>query len=278
MKIIREPQELIDLSKALLTHNKTIGLVPTMGALHIGHSSLVKQSMAYNDITIVTIFVNPLQFNNQDDLDKYPSTFEEDFQVLDSLGCHYLFAPLSTDMYANPLVRIDFGALDKVLEGEFRPGHFAGVGVVVAKLLNMARPTNAYFGLKDLQQFLLIRKMVTDLSMPVMIHGVPTVRASSGLALSSRNLRLSNNGLKIASRIYVVLKHIEEQIRDNVGYENALMQGKELIYNEAGIEVEYLEIIDPETLLKPINKISVVAICFAGYVEGIRLIDNLYLR
>lgn len=278
MKIIRKPQELIDLSKALLTHNKTIGLVPTMGALHIGHSALVQQSMANNDITIVTIFVNPLQFNNQDDLDKYPSTFQEDFQVLDSLGCHYLFAPFSTDMYANPLVSIDFGALDKVLEGEFRPGHFAGVGVVVAKLLNMARPTNAYFGLKDLQQFLLIRKMVTDLSMPVMIHGVQTVRASSGLALSSRNLRLSNNGLKVASRIYVVLKHIEEQIRDSVGYENALMQGKELIYNEAGIEVEYLEVIDTETLLRPTNKIPEVAICFAGYVEGIRLIDNLYLR
>ncbi|MEQ8550837.1 MAG: pantoate--beta-alanine ligase [Cyclobacteriaceae bacterium] len=279
MKILREPRELNELSKILLENKKTIGLVPTMGALHIGHSSLVKQSLIANDCTIVTLFVNPLQFNNQEDLDKYPSTFENDFKLLDDLGCDYLFAPSTQIMYASkPLIKIDFGGLDNVLEGEFRPGHFSGVGVVVAKLLNMARPTNAYFGLKDLQQFLLIKKMVEDLSIPVNIQGVPTVRATSGLALSSRNLRLSDKGLEVASRIYVTLNIVAEQIRNQKGYTTALELGADFIEKEKEIKVEYLELVDPNTLKRPDKNIAEVAICFAGYVEGIRLIDNLYLR
>jgi len=250
-----------------------------MGALHIGHSALVKQSLIHNDCTIATLFVNPLQFNNQEDLDKYPSTFDNDFKLLADLGCDYLFAPSTSIMYKNkPLIKIDFGGFDHVLEGEFRPGHFSGVGVVVAKLLNMARPTNAYFGLKDLQQFLLIKRMVDDLSIPVNIQGVPTVRATSGLALSSRNLRLSDKGLEIASKIYETLIIIAEQIRNEKGYSSALQIGANFIEKEKDITVEYLELVDPNTLKKPNKNIADVAICFAGYVEGIRLIDNLYLR
>ena len=190
MRTIRALSEL----KESIIHWKqnavSIGFVPTMGALHVGHFALIDKSEKENDITIVSIFVNPLQFNNPTDLEHYPRVVSEDLELLSKKSVDAVFIPDEHEFYpTKPLVSIDFGSLSERLEGEHRPGHFEGVGVVVSKLLNLIQPTRAYFGLKDLQQFLLIRQMSTDLNFPSEIIGVETVREPSGLALSSRNRR-----------------------------------------------------------------------------------------
>ena len=186
---------------------KTIGFVPTMGALHEGHATLVKQCVRENDVTVVSVFVNPTQFNNPDDLRLYPRTPEKDWQLLESIGADIVFAPTVEEMYPEPDSRqFDFGGLAQVMEGAFRSGHFNGVAQVVSKLFEYVQPHVAYFGEKDFQQLAIVKKMVQQLKLPVKVMGVPTVREANGLALSSRNQRLSDEERENASAIYRILR------------------------------------------------------------------------
>lgn len=281
MRVISAPEELKSLIKSVRLKDYSIGFVPTMGAIHDGHIRLVEKAKETNEVIVVSIFVNPLQFDNSEDLEKYPRTMNEDLDKLKKLEVDYVFTPSEKDLYpTRPSISINFGAMSKKMEGKYREGHFEGVGVVVSKLLHLVGPTDAYFGLKDLQQFLLIRKMCSDLDFPVTIHGIETVRESSGLAMSSRNKRLTSEGLEIASKIYQGLKLIGSGIEKGKDLDQMKMELDTYYKSVDGLEVEYLEFVEPETLndLRSVSQINELAVCFAGYVEGIRLIDNLYLR
>ncbi|MEQ9466001.1 MAG: pantoate--beta-alanine ligase [Ekhidna sp.] len=273
-----------ELSQAVLKFKKdgqTIGFVPTMGALHEGHLALAKESQSHNNVTVVSIFVNPLQFNNSDDLAKYPRVIEEDIKLLETKNVDVVFIPSESDLYpSKPQVTIDFGELSKTLEGQYRSGHFEGVGIVVSKLLHLVQPDRAYFGMKDLQQYLLIKKMCQDLNFQCEIIGVETVRESSGLALSSRNRRLSEKGLKEAQIISQGLTKIKSGIEKGESLEGLVKEVKGLYQSSQGFKLEYLEAVNPLDL-SPITThvgLDELAVCVAGYVEGVRLIDNLYLR
>lgn len=257
---------------------KTIGLVPTMGALHNGHLTLINEAKKC-DVVVVSIFVNPLQFNQTEDLDKYPRQLESDIEMLKPL-CDVLFVPSEVSMYDSvPEVSLDFKEMGRVLEGAFRPGHFNGVGVVVTKLFNIIQPDFAYFGLKDLQQYLLIKQMVKDLSIPVEIVGCPIARETSGLAMSSRNLRLSERGKEKAAHLYEGLSMAKELVEKNKPLPETKSEVMGFYKSVDGLEIEYLEFVDQSLKIQStLPNGQQVAICVAGYVEGVRLIDNLYLR
>jgi len=190
----------------LKQEGQQIGFVPTMGALHLGHISLIRRARQENAVVICSIFVNPIQFNNPDDLAKYPRTLESDAAMLDEAGCDAVFAPTTVEMYPEPDTTIfDFGMLDKVMEGKFRPGHFNGVAIVVRHLLEIVRPDVVYFGEKDFQQLTIVRKMVDMLSLPVRIVTCPIVRETDGLAMSSRNQRLLPQERAVAPLLYTAL-------------------------------------------------------------------------
>lgn len=281
MRILSAPSELAKTLEKHRLSKSSVGLVPTMGALHGGHLELISRSKSENALTVTSIFVNPIQFNNPEDLENYPRTIDKDLELLESLGVDYVFTPEENELYPEkPTISIDFGEMARVLEGKFRPGHFDGVGIVVSKLLNIVHPSRAYFGLKDLQQFLLVRKMCEELNFQSEIIGVETVREESGLALSSRNQRLSEEGKKIASTIYQGLSKMKRGIE--LGNELSLIQKEVRHYYERvkGLDIEYFETIRPSDLtsITSYDNLKELAVCFAGYVEGIRLIDNLYLR
>jgi pantoate--beta-alanine ligase len=281
MQVVTSPRRITELMKALRNQGKSIGLVPTMGALHDGHASLFRESLKYNDITVVSVFVNPMQFNNQDDFNNYPRPFAQDQKILEGLGVDVLYAPSEKEMYPeSPLVNLEFGVMAEIMEGAFRPGHFDGVGLVIAKLLNQVLPDKAYFGLKDLQQFLLISRLVKDLSFTSEVVGLPIIREKSGLAMSSRNMRLSDGGLQLATNIYTGLEFAQKNISDGFDVDETKLAVFDFYSRIDGLEVEYLEFVNPDDLSAIEPKISPkdVAICVAAYVEGIRLIDNIYLR
>lgn len=259
------------------SHGKTIGLVPTMGALHDGHYSLIRASLKENDVTLTSIFVNRIQFNKSEDFENYPVNLESDISNLEKVGNDIVFTPSQDDMYPEePVLSINFGRLAHGLEGEFRPGHFSGVGLVVSKLLNIVNPDRAYFGQKDLQQFAVISRLVKDLSYNVELRCIPTLRTSTGLALSSRNRRLSTKGLQQASILYKSLIYAKEQLQKKVDFLDITREIQNLCY-ESSVDLEYFEIVNPITL-ESISEIEVydeVALCIAGYVEGVRLIDNM---
>lgn len=281
MHVVTSPQLINELSKTARLQGNSIGLVPTMGALHDGHASLFQECLRNNDLTIVSIFVNPLQFNNPADLENYPRPFEKDKSILENLGVDILFAPDMTEMYPElPLVNLNFGQMANTMEGTFRPGHFDGVGLVIAKLLNQTCPDRAYFGLKDLQQYLIISRMVRDLSFSTEIIGLPIIREKSGLAMSSRNLRLSEQGLKTAANIYSGLLLASEELKAGKRVDETKLTIFDFYKQVDGLEVEYIEFVNPSDLsdVDPKKSTENAAICVAAYVDGIRLIDNLYLR
>lgn len=256
---------------------KKIGFVPTMGALHQGHISLLEQSRIENDATVCSIFVNPIQFNNPDDLEKYPRTEYEDLKMLKDAGCNMVFMPSPTEMYPeeNKII-FDFGHLDKVMEGQFRPGHFNGVAVVVKKLFDIVQPHRAYFGEKDFQQLTIIKALVKMLQIPVEIVPCPTLREPSGLAMSSRNERLSTKDRETASVIYKTMRLAREKVP------LMLPQACERwvideINSTTGLDVEYFKLVDAQTLL-PVHEWNTglpVRGCVAAYIGGVRLIDNI---
>jgi pantoate--beta-alanine ligase len=262
-------------------NRKTIGFVPTMGALHEGHLTLLKRSKAENDITVCSIFVNPIQFNNREDLLKYPRTLESDARMLEEIECDVLFAPNASEMYPdNEQVTLDieFGKLDKVMEGKFRPGHFKGVAIVVKRLFDIVMPTCAYFGKKDFQQLAVIQFMVRALKLPVRIIPCSTVREPDGLAMSSRNMRLTIAERNLAPKIYQILSKVKNKV-GKIPVSELIEWAIKKIQEDPELRVEYFEIGDKDTLLPLENwdyKERAVAFT-AVFLGDVRLIDNIEL-
>ncbi len=266
------------MSEACRRNHQSIGLVPTMGALHSGHASLISRSVKENDVTFVSVFVNPTQFNNKEDLLHYPRTMERDCELLRKLNVAYLFAPSPEEMYTteelNNTFAFDFGGLDTVMEGKMRPGHFNGVVQIVSRLFDLVSPTRAYFGEKDFQQLAIIRHLVRTMHYDIQIVGCPIVREASGLALSSRNERLSEEEKTRAvniSRILFASKeltktHSVREVEDYV---------IEQINSIDGLEVEYYEIVDEDTLQPATDFVRAVG-CVTVYCGDVRLIDNIH--
>ncbi len=264
--------------KAQQRAGKTIGFVPTMGALHAGHISLIERAKTENDLAVCSIFVNPTQFNNPEDLKKYPRTLERDCEMLLPAGCDVVFAPSAEEMYPSlPQLKMDFGTLETVMEGKFRPGHFNGVGIVVSKLFNIVKPEKAYFGLKDLQQVAVIRRMVQDLSFDLAIIPCPTLRESDGLAMSSRNTRLSPEARALAPQIYKALNLAKEKLQTGASVSEMQMAVNEYFAKYSEFELEYFEAADFDTLLPIEAKVEdgKTALCVAAFLGGVRLIDNI---
>lgn len=259
----------------------SIGLVPTMGALHAGHLSLLKASVNQNDVSVTTIFVNPLQFNNDEDLANYPSTLDDDLSLLEANGCNIVVVPEVSDIYTQePKMKISFGELENTMEGVHRPGHFNGVALVVLKLFNLLEPNRAYFGQKDIQQFKIIEQMVVDASIDINPVMMPIIREPSGLAMSSRNKRLSGSGKALAVNIYKSLNLALLNLRDYSNVENCLTAAREYLTNYPEIGIEYLSLVNYKDLqvVKTTNGTDTLVLCFAGHVENIRLIDNIIIE
>lgn len=260
---------------------KSIGLVPTMGALHAGHMALFEAARARNAVTVGSIFVNPIQFNNQSDLLKYPRTLQQDTELLRTAGCDVLFTPENAEMYpVKATLRMDFGALDKVMEGAFRPGHFSGVALVVSKLFNIVQPDQAYFGQKDWQQFAVIRKLTEELNFNVALHSIATLREPDGLALSSRNLRLNIEQRRSANVFYRSLTSAKELLLGGSTVAEARRVVSEMVSATPGASLEYFELADSQNLnlLENVEQSSRLIMCIAGYVGDVRLIDNMFLN
>jgi pantoate--beta-alanine ligase len=256
---------------------RTIGLVPTMGALHEGHISLIEKSVQQTDVTVCSVFVNPTQFNNPEDLLKYPRTPEEDYAMLEKAGCTAVFAPSVEEMYPEqPLLKINFGMLENVMEGASRPGHFNGVGIVVSKLFNIVRPHKAYFGQKDLQQVSIIKRLVSDLAFDLELVICPTVRESDGLAMSSRNRRLNDAERNLAPEIYKILTAAKEHLLAGKPVNEVSELAKNELLAIPAFTLDYIEIIDLKTLqsVEHIGPEGSNAICIAIFLGPVRLIDN----
>ncbi len=256
---------------------KSIGLIPTMGALHQGHLSLIKQSIKDNDITVVSIFVNPTQFNDKKDLDKYPRTLEEDCKLIKTLGVNFVFAPTVKEIYPEPDTRtFSYAPQDEVMEGRYRPGHFKGMCQVVSKLFSIVCPTRAYFGEKDYQQLIIVKKMVEDLNFDIEIVGCPIIRENDGLALSSRNALLSKDDRQNALEISKTLFDSKEYAKEN-SLKSTLAYVKDRIAADKNLELQYFEIVNAETLLPVENwndSPSIIG-CITVFCGAVRLIDNI---
>lgn len=277
MDIIKTVAELKDRLDECRKGDKSVGFIPTMGALHKGHGDLVIYSVKENDITVVSIFVNPTQFNNSDDLKLYPRTPERDYDLLDGLGVDIVFTPSVSEIYPVPDNRVfDFGGLDKVMEGEYRAGHFNGVAQVVSRLFNIILPDKAYFGEKDFQQLSIVKQLVKQLNMTVEIIGIPIVREQSGLAMSSRNQRLTEEEKITASAIYRVLKESVSMITD---YSPKITSSQviEALNSIPGLRVEYFSIVDSDSLatISTWDSAKSIVGCIAVYCGEVRLIDNI---
>ena len=282
MKVFRHKSEVDKEIMALKEANKTIGLVPTMGALHEGHLSLVENGLTNNDIVFVSVFVNPTQFNNKNDLLKYPRTLQEDIDLLSYKSDNiYVFAPSVEDIYNTNVkaIEFDFDGLENEMEGEFREGHFDGVGTIVKQLLEIVKPNNAYFGEKDYQQLQIIRKLVDKFKMPVNIVGCKIHRESSGLAMSSRNMRLKPDYKLAAPFIYKTLLSAKKKFGTKSAKLVTDWVNKQFDNHEI-LELEYFRIADVNTLKEIKRKSSKkkYRAFIAVYADDVRLIDNIALN
>ena len=277
MKVIHTIKDLQAELTALRAQGKKVGLVPTMGALHVGHASLVKRSVSENGVTVVSVFVNPTQFNDKNDLAKYPRTLDADCRLLEDCGAAFAFAPSVEEMYPQPDTReFSYAPLDTVMEGAFRPGHFNGVCQIVSKLFDAVQPDRAYFGEKDFQQLAIIREMVRQMDYKLEIVGCPIVREEDGLALSSRNKRLSaqerENALNISQTLFksrtFAASHTVSETQKMV---------EEAIEAAPGLRLEYFEIVDGNTLQKVSSweDSQYVVGCITVFCGEVRLIDNI---
>ena len=261
------------------TKEEKVGFVPTMGALHEGHLSIVEQSKKQCDITICSIFVNPTQFNNASDLDNYPNTLKADLEKLEQLACDIVYTPTIADLYKNgeKAKEFDFGTLTIGMEGEFRPGHFNGMATIVEKFFNIINPTKAFFGQKDLQQLQIVKALAKQMESDIQIIGIPTIREESGLAKSSRNELLSTSAKQEATLVYKCLKYCKNNQELAIPTLEKYIQ--EQFKNNTHFKLEYIDFVSLNTLL-PITKWKAKnqnAICIAAYIEGVRLIDNIIL-
>ncbi len=277
MQILSSVAELRDFAEGARRAGLRLGLVPTMGALHAGHLQLVAAARAGCDAVVASVFVNPTQFNNPDDFRLYPRLPQADTDLLAAAGCTAAFLPSVEEMYPQPAaLRFDFGALEQVMEGAQRPGHFNGVATVVSKLFHMARPHRAYFGQKDWQQVAVVRQLVADLSFDVEIVAFPTVREADGLAMSSRNRRLDAAARAVAPRLHEALAAAAAQVRQGVPPAVVQVQAEAFLSQTPAIGLEYFAVADALTL-QPLARYEAgrtAVLCLAAHLGGVRLIDN----
>ncbi len=279
MKIVYTKQELKQIILKAKETKKKIGFVPTMGYLHDGHISLIEIAKNHCDFVVSSIFVNPLQFNSQEDLEKYPRDINRDLRMLKDKEVDVVFIPNTKEMYEKqPKISLDIPKLTNKLCGKFRPGHFQGVLLVVLKLFILVEPDYAFFGKKDYQQYLIIKQMVEDLELPIQIIGCPLIREKNGLAMSSRNVRLSEKGIQDATLIYRALTIAKQQWEKGENNTEVLKEIiKDIIETGSLNKVEYIEIVNKENLepVEIVTKNSLIAV--AVYTENVRLIDNIEL-
>lgn len=280
MKIVRTVSELQKYISEAVAKNQTIGLVPTMGALHAGHLSLVDRARRENQVVVVSVFVNPTQFNNPADLETYPRTEEADMKLLQAAGVDIAFVPTAEEVYGDTpdTKQFDLGTVAEVMEGAMRPGHFNGVAQIVSRLFLWTRPTKAYFGKKDFQQIAVIRRMAsTEGFTDIDIVACPIVRENDGLALSSRNVRLTPEMRKYAPTIYATLTESLEDRRQGKTVTEVIESVTKKLNSIAGVKVEYYSIVDPDTML-PVdnwNQVEHPVGCITVYFGDVRLIDNI---
>ncbi|MFY0628771.1 MAG: pantoate--beta-alanine ligase [Flavobacteriaceae bacterium] len=281
MQVFKTKKKLKTYFKDSSSSEYKIGLVPTMGALHEGHLSLIAESRKNNAITVVSIFVNPTQFDKAEDLEKYPRTLTEDLSLLEKAGCDVVFVPSVKEIYNEDVssIEFDFDGLENQMEGEFRKGHFNGVGTIVKAFFEIITPTHAYFGEKDFQQLQIIKKMVEKTHLPVVVIGCPTYREENGLAMSSRNKRLSKQQKKEASIIYKTLKKVRENIhKESISQLNEWVESQ--FKNNPLFELEYFAIAEESTLKTAVKVLpNKTYRAFIGvYAGSVRLIDTLSLH
>ncbi len=281
MEIFSTRQALRQHLKKIKNEGKSIGFVPTMGALHEGHLSLIRACKKQNDVTVCSIFVNPTQFNNPDDLKNYPRETKKDLVKLQQESCDIVYMPGHEDLYEkNDILNFDFGYLEHIMEGKFRPGHFKGVGLVVTKLFNIVDPTRAYFGKKDLQQLTLIKTLTRELRFDIEIVATDTVREADGLAMSSRNQLLNLQERKQAPALYEALSTAKEKLLAGEGVKMVKNYVEEFMNSKEGVRLEYFEVVRTSDL-RSIDKFhnrEQVSLCIAAYIGNVRLIDNLSIN
>ena len=280
VKILKNRQELSDYILKIKENRQKIGFAPTMGALHEGHLSLYEKARKENDIVISSIFVNPTQFNNPEDLEKYPKTIEKDIELLQQTqNVDAVYIPQIEDIYSNGLERknYDFEGLENEMEGKFRPGHFDGVGTVVEELFRQVQPNNAYFGEKDFQQLMIIKKLVEKLSLPINIIGMPIHREKNGLAMSSRNMRLTSEQRESAKIIFETLVKVKDLFHQQTLDE--IHQFVENTFKNSDFELEYFIIANEKTLreISEIKSNETYRAFIVVVIDGVRLIDNIQL-
>jgi len=277
MKMIEQLEQL-RIATQLAKQLGRVAFVPTMGNLHDGHLTLIREARKHAQTVICSIFVNPMQFGANEDLDKYPRTLDADIAALESAGVDLLYFPSVETMYPKPLndqTKVEVPVISELYCGTSRPGHFVGVATVVAKLFNMVQPDVALFGTKDFQQLAVIRRIVADLAMPIEIIGVPTVRDADGLAMSSRNQYLTTEQRAIAPMIYAELKQLAETLSQNLSQLEQQSADSQRRLADAGFEPDYLHVLDAETLLPLTNQSQQGVILIAAKLGAARLIDNI---
>ncbi len=281
MKIIKTVSQMQELSLSWLKQGKSIGLIPTMGALHSGHFSLIKQSCKENNFSVLSLFVNPTQFGKGEDYKKYPRCLKKDKKLLEGKGIEIIFAPSTKEMYPQGCsTYIEVEKMSGALCGMFRPGHFRGVCTIVGKLFNVIKPTRAYFGQKDYQQFKIIEKMVNDLNFGVKTIMMPIIREKDGLAISSRNAYLSVKEREEAVVLVKALKKAEEMIKlkKKTNVQDMINQIKKIIQTRSKAKIDYIKICHPESL-KEVKKIgNEVLVALAVWIGKTRLIDNILIK
>lgn len=280
MIIFKRIEEIHDFISGQKAGHQTIGFVPTMGALHEGHISLVTKAKKENNVVVVSIYVNPTQFNNATDFQKYPKTIEEDINKLEAASCDILFLPDTNQIYPHQTIQRDYaiGDLEVTLEGKYRPGHFQGVCQVVHRLLDIVKPENLYLGQKDFQQCLVIKKMIKEEGLPVRVHIIETIREADGLAMSSRNLRLTVEQRQMANTLFEVLQWVRDEVKPG---DLLLVKTQGSVYlTRHNFKVDYLEIADPDdlTVMHTWDGRKSFVILVAAALGDIRLIDNLLIE
>ncbi|MFC2124387.1 pantoate--beta-alanine ligase [Bacteroidota bacterium] len=282
MEVFSQKSSLIEYIDSERVNGKIIGLVPTMGALHDGHLELIRWSARECNITICSIYVNPTQFNNPEDLKHYPRDLEQDMEKLASENCSAVFLPDNHEMYEdnlNPSTTINFGNIETILEGTHRPGHFKGVGIVVSKLFNIVNPDYTYFGQKDIQQYAIVKQLINDLSFGIILRCVPTIREPDGLAMSSRNSKLSSDDRGTAVYLYKTLVNAKEKLLKDVSFATVKKESVEFLTGLPNFILEYLEFVDTEPfrIIDRLEDGNNPALCIAADLGGVRLIDNLLI-
>ena len=279
MHILRTPQELSRSVDTCRANGQSVAMVPTMGALHQGHASLFKIAHEHADVVVATIFVNPLQFNNSADFEKYPLQMDYDVQLLEEHGVHFLYAPTVDTMYDSGFsTSVSIDGITDLLEGASRPGHFSGVATVVTKLFSAGRPDVAVFGQKDFQQFAVIQRLVADFDIPTQLIMAPTIREEDGLAMSSRNVRLSASARQEAVAISQGLMAAQNQFASGIRESELLIKAVESVIALTSAEIDYVKLVDAKTLQDATTASKGSVIVVAVVLDDVRLIDNLVLE